>query len=358
VVISKEPVAVNDLIQRFPQLFIDSIGDLGVTFSEVAAPASATSHSAVFLATPKALAEGLLSKAKVIIIGKKSRDEAAAVRGDRTVLIASHVELAMATVINAFFLATPYTNRAQNGIHPTAVIGDRTEIAPGVRIGPNAFIGANVKISSGCYIGANAVIEDQTTIGENSVIHPLSFIGHSTRIGKRCEVHPQSVIGKEGFGYAHDEQFQHTRIPHQGCVVLEDDVHIGSCVTIDRATFGETRIQAGARLDNQIQIAHNCRIGRNSLLTSGFSVAGSTTIGANFVAGGRSVATGHVNVCDNVQIAALSGIAKDITEPGQYGGVPLVPVQQHIRIKAAMVQLPEMRKQLNRIIRKLGLDSE
>jgi UDP-3-O-[3-hydroxymyristoyl] glucosamine N-acyltransferase len=356
VVISKEPISVRELLKRHPNLLLEAIGDIDQTVTGVSSPDHATPSHAVFLATPKALAQGLNSTAGVLVVGNKFRAEAEAKRGGRTLVISSSVERAMAAVVSAHFLRTPYTNPALKNIHPSAVIGKNCEIAEGVRIGPNAFIGNNVKLAAGVYVGANSVIEDETSIGDGTVIHPLVFIGHSTEIGKNCEINPNSVVGKEGFGYAHDERFNHYRIPHQGRVVLEDDVHLGACVTIDRATFGETRIKTGCKFDNNIHVAHNCEIGRNAIITAGFLMGGSSKIGANFLTGGNTMITGHIEVCDNVQLAATTGVAKSLKEPGQYGGQPLVPLQQFIRTKAALAHLPEMRKQLMKVMKKLGLD--
>lgn len=357
-VISQNPIRAADLIKRFPNFFVECIGDENRTVTGVSAPEAARPGTMVFLATPKALEQGLQSEAALIVVNKKDRDQAETRRGEKTILVCLQVELAMATVINEFFLRTPYTNKAIQGVHPTAIIGEGAEIAPGARIGPYAVIGAGTRIGKDVFIGAHTVIEDDCSIDEGTVIHPLVYIGHSTVIGKRCEIHPHSTIGKEGFGYAHDERFNHYRIPHQGRVVIEDDVHIGAGVAIDRSTFLETRIQSGAKFDNQIHIAHNCRIGRNSLLTAGFSMAGSSQIGANFVAGGRSVVTGHVEICDNVQISGLSAVSKSITKPGQYGGHPLMPLQQHIKMKAALTHLAEMRKSLSQVLKKLGISEK
>lgn len=357
-VVVNKPVTCAELRNRFPQFFIDSIGDLQRTITRVGDPDSADPDSAIFMATPKALKKGLTTNASVWVVGPAARSSVEPLRGERTVLISTNVELAMASVINEFFLKTPYTNPAITEIHSKATIDASAQIASGVRIGPGAYIGAGVKVEAGVFIGANSVIEDETVIGEGTVIHPLVYIGHSTVIGKRCEIHPHAVIGKEGFGYAHDEKFNHYRIPHCGRVVIEDDVHIGAGMTVDRATITETRIERGAKFDNQVHLAHNTRIGRNSLLTAGFAAAGSSKVGANFVAGGKSVVTGHIEVCDNVQLAALSAVGKEITRPGQYGGVPLQPLQQFLKMKAAMVHLPEMRRQIGKILRKLGLDEE
>jgi UDP-3-O-[3-hydroxymyristoyl] glucosamine N-acyltransferase len=311
-----------------------------------------------FLATPKAIEAGLKSQAAAFVIPPKAKDAVSQQSQGRTLLISPNPEKAMALVINAFFRATPYTNATVKGQHPSAVVDPSAKISSSARIGPNAFVGAGVTIGDHAYIGANAVIEDHSSIGEATVIHPNVFIGHSTKIGQRCEVHPSSVIGKEGFGYAHDEKFNHTRIPHQGRVVLEDDVHVGACCTIDRGTFGETRIERGVIMDNLIHIAHNNRIGRNSVLTSGFTMAGSSKIGANFVTGGKTVVTGHIEVADNVQVSALSAISKSIPQAGQYGGHPLQPLQSYLKSQASIGQLPAMRKLLKKIADHLKIESD
>ena len=357
-VIAKNPITAAELLKRYPQFFLEVIGDANRAIHGVSAPEAGFPDTAVFLGTPKALRQGLESQAAILVINKKSRAEAEAKRGNRTILLSSNAELAMAWVINDLFLKTPYLNSEFKGIHPTAVISEGVEFEPDVKIGPYAVIGRNVRLGKAVFIGANTVIEEGSSIAEGSVIHPLVYIGHSTEIGRYCEIHPHSVIGKEGFGYAHDEKFNHRRVPHQGRVVIEDDVHIGGCVTIDRSTFGETRIQFGAKLDNHIHIGHNCRIGRNSLITAGFLIGGSGKVGANFVTGGNTVVTGHIEVGDNIQLSALSAVGKSMDTPGQYGGSPLLPLQQHIKMKAAMVQLPKMRKQLSLIMKKLGLKDD
>jgi UDP-3-O-[3-hydroxymyristoyl] glucosamine N-acyltransferase len=358
VVISKEPISVRELLKLYPSLWSESFGDLDRRIVGVSSPDKATTLDAVFLSNPRVVPEGLDSQAGVLVVGKKHEEDAKAKRGDRTLLIAKNVDLAMATVISGHFLRTPYTNASQTGIHSTAIVGEHCKLGPGVRIGPHAFIGSNVTLAANVYIGANAVVEDETSIGEGTVIHPLTFIGHSTSIGKSCEIHPSSVIGKEGFGYAHDERMNHFRVPHQGKVVIEDNVHVGACVAIDRGTFGETRIRAGTKLDNHIHIAHNCEVGKSAIITAGFLMAGSSKIGANFLCGGNTMVTGHIEIGDNIQLAAASGVAKDMKTPGQYGGFPLAPLQHYIKTKAALSHLPEMRKQLSKIMKILKLDDD
>ncbi len=352
------PLTCAAIIARFPLLFGETIGDLDQTITAVSSPENAKKSDMCFLATPKAFATGISSEATVLVVSSKMKEQAASQRGHRTILFAANPEKAMALVISAFFRATPYTNPATQGVHPTAFIGTGAQISKLARVGPHAYVGANVTIADHAYVGANAVVEDNSSVGEWTVIHPQAFIGHSTVIGARCEIHPSAVVAKEGFGYAHDEKFNHTRIPHQGRVVLEDDVHIGACCTIDRATFGETRIEAGVIMDNLVHIAHNNRIGRNSVLTSGFTMAGSSKIGANFVAGGKTVVTGHIEVCDNVQVSALTAVGKSISLPGSYGGHPMQPLQAFLRSQAAIKHLPYIHKMLKKIVEQLGLEDE
>ena len=351
-------ITVAQILERFPPFFSEVIGDMDVKVSGVNTPELAKSGEMSFLANSKALAAGLKSQASVFVVSSKSKDQILAAQAGRTILVSSNPEKAMALVISAFFRATPYTNASIQSTHPTATIGANAQIARSARIGPHAFIGTDVTIGENAYIGANAVVEDNCSIGALTVIHPLAFIGHSTQIGDRCEVHPNAVVGKEGFGYAHDEQFNHTRIPHQGIVVLENDVHIGACTTIDRGTFGETRISAGTIIDNLVHIAHNCKVGRNSVLVSGFTMAGSGKVGANFVTGGKTVISGHIEVADNVQLAALSAVSKSIPTSGQYGGSPIQPLQKFLKTKAALPHLPQMRKSIQRILKHLGLEDE
>lgn len=349
-------ITLQQIIARFPPFFGETHGDLSQSVTGVQQPSMAKSSDLVFLATPKALTEGLQSQARTIVVSPKAKDQAIA--SGKTVLVSPNPEKAMALVISAFFRPTPYTNPAITGVHPQAYVHETAHIAKTARVAPHAFIGAHVTIGENCYIGPSACVEDHSTIGDATVLHPNTFIGHHTEIGARCEIHPSAVIAKEGFGYAHDEKFNHTRIPHQGRVVLEDDVHIGAGTTIDRATFGETRIERGVIMDNLIHIAHNCRIGRNSVLTSGFTMAGSSRIGANFVTGGKTVVSGHLEIADNVQLSALSAVGKSIPTPGQYGGHPLQPLQPYLKTQVAITKLVEMQKTLKKVVEKLGLSAD
>jgi UDP-3-O-[3-hydroxymyristoyl] glucosamine N-acyltransferase len=322
--------------------------DEALKFRAVNAPDLADAGDLIFVSNSKHIKRALESKAKALCVHDSMRleGELFASRGpDRFVFYSPEPERAMRETIQKFFLQTPYINRDDNAlIHPTAVIHPTAEIGAGTRIGPYAIIASQAKIGAESVIASHVVIESRAEIGSGTVVHPFVYIGHDCLVGKECEIHPHSVVGKEGFGYAHDLKGQHYRIPHQGIVVLEDRVHLGSTVTIDRGTFGETRVGRGAILDNRIHIAHNVSIGAGSIITAGFNVAGSTKIGKHFVTGGNASVTGHIEICDGVQLAGVSVVRKSIDKPGAYGGNPLLPMRDFMRMNLALSKLPSLLK--------------
>ena len=236
------------------------------------------------------------------------------------------------------------------------MISESARIAKDVIVGPNAVIGSKVRIGEECIIGANTTIEADAVIGQGSHIHANVYIAHGTLIGENCEIHPMTSLGTEGYGYAHDEQFNHYRHVHYGRLVIEDDVHVGSCVAIDRGHFADSIIGRGTKIDNECHLAHNIRVGNNCLITADFTAAGTVVIGDNNVFGGSSGITDHVTVGDNMQFAARSAVYKDIDKPGgQFGGHPLQPVNEYLKAYASIAHLPRIRKNVSRIMRKLGM---
>ena len=351
-------LTAGQLTERFASVFTGLIGNDKAVVTEISSPDNATASSLLCCHNPKAIQAGLASNAPVLVLPEKARAQMGEPSAGRAYLFSKSVDMCMTTLLKELVLATPYRDPSFDGVHPSAVIHPTAKLGHNVQVGPFAVIGANVEVGDGCSIGAQTIVNAEAKIDSDTTLHPQVYIGHSVRIGRRCEVHPSSVIGKEGFGYSHDDKGMHHRIPHTGTVVLEDDVHIGACCTIDRGTFGETRIGRNVKMDNQVHIAHNCKIGEGSIIVARFVMAGSSTIGRRFVAGGNSVVSGHLRIGDDVQISACSGVAKDLLEPGQYGGLPLTALQHHIKIKAAMVQLPEMRKHVSRLMKKIFPEEE
>ena len=212
-------------------------------------------------------------------------------------------------------------------IYSSAIVSDKATI------GSNSKIGANCKILSGAVIGENV------TIGKNCTIYPNVTIYNDTIIADNCTIHAGSVIGSDGFGYAHTKDGRHIKIYHNGNVIIEDDVEIGANCTIDRAVFGSTVIKRGSKIDNLVQIGHNCIIGENSILVSQVGLSGSTELGRNVVMGGQSATAGHLKIGDFATIAARGGVSKSIEGGRVYGGFPLTLQKDWLKLQAKIFKL-------------------
>ncbi len=195
-----------------------------------------------------------------------------------------------------------------NFISDTAVIGDEPYI------GAFAYIGNNVKIGNHVKIYPNAYIGDDVEIGDNTIIFSGVKIYHETKIGKNCMINSGAIIGADGFGFVPNDEGVYSKIPQIGNVIIEDNVDIGTCTTIDRATLGSTIIREGVKLDNQIQVAHNVEIGKNTVIASQTGVAGSTKIGENCQIGGQVGFAGHLTIGNKVKIQAQSGVGKNLKD--------------------------------------------
>ncbi len=214
-----------------------------------------------------------------------------------------------------------------------AKVAESAQIAENVHIGNGAVIGENVVILSG------AVIGEEVEIGDGTLIHPNVTLYNDVKIGKKCIIQAGAVIGSDGFGYAHTKLGEHVKIYHNGNVVIEDDVEIGANTTIDRAVFGTTLIKKGAKIDNLIQIGHNCKVGEYTILVSQVGLSGSTKLGRNVVMGGQSATSGHLEIADFVTIAARGGVTKSIKERDTYSGFPLLKHKDWLKLQAKIAKL-------------------
>ena len=213
-------------------------------------------------------------------------------------------------------------------------IGKNSHISPKAEIANGAVIGNNCTILAHVYIGAQAVI------GNDTVVYPSVTIYRDCVVGNNCMIHANSVVGSDGFGFATNEKGEHKKIYQNGNVVIEDDVEIGSNVSIDRAVFGSTLIKKGTRIDNLVQIGHNCEIGEYSVLVSQVGLAGSSKLGRNVVMGGQSATAGHLEIAPFSTFAARSGITNSIKEPGKtYAGFPLMGHRQWLKLQAKLARL-------------------
>lgn len=341
-------VSCLELQQKYSPLILETIGDVSRLVSSLSSIENIQKNSFVYMLHEKWLETVEKSNATLVLIPKTLKDKIPQ-STQKVWFVSVNPELLMAKIKNDYILATPFTNQNLPLRSPTAIIPASATVDDTALIGPGVVLGENVTIGSQSYIGANSVIEANTSIGANTTIHPLVYIGHSCVIGDFCEVLPNTCIGSEGYGYAHDEKWNHYRIPHSGRVVLENDVHVGANCSIDRGSLEDTIIRQGTKIDNQCHLAHNSIVGRNGLITAQFGMAGSSSIGNNFVSGGKASVTGHISITDNVQIGGMSGVTKSITEPGQYGGFPLQKMQDYLKTKAALLKIAEMRATLKKL---------
>jgi UDP-3-O-[3-hydroxymyristoyl] glucosamine N-acyltransferase len=272
-----------------------------------------------------------------------------AVPPGRSVIRAKNPYFAFLLIVRAFFPEKPFL---APGIHPTAVLGE------GVRIGENARIGARVVIGNRCRVGngtellPGVVLGDDVTVGQNCVLHANVSLRERVVLGDRVIIHDGTVVGSDGFGFAF-EGGRYQKIPQVGTVVIEDDVEIGANTAIDRATLGETRIRRGAKLDNLIQIAHNCVVGEDTAIAAQTGLSGSTVLGRGVRVGGQAGFAGHLQVGDGAAVGAQAGVDKTVPGGIMVSGSPARPHMEELRVEAAIRQLPAWMKEIRKLINRL-----
>jgi len=244
------------------------------------------------------------------------------------------------------------TGYAPVGIMPGAVIAESAQFGNNVSVYPGCYIGENVVVGDNSMIFPNTVIYDDVQIGADCLIHAGCLIREQTQIGNRVILQPGAVIGSDGFGFAPDGG-AYFKIPQVGIVVLEDDVEIGACCTLDRAALGETRIKKGCKFDNMVHIAHNVEVGGDSVIAGQSGIAGSSRIGRHATIGGQSAISGHITLGDNITIAGKGGAAQNLAGNQVYSGTPAIPHKQWIKSSLIFGKLPEMRREMSALSKRL-----
>jgi UDP-3-O-[3-hydroxymyristoyl] glucosamine N-acyltransferase len=236
-------------------------------------------------------------------------------------------------------------------IHPTAKVGKDASIFPFAAIGEGAVLGERCCIHSGAVVGRHCRLGDEVTL------HPGAVLYEGTILGNRVIIHANAVVGADGFGYRFVDG-RHVKVPQLGHVEIGDDVEIGACTTIDRGTFQATRIGAGTKMDNLIQVGHNCQIGQHNLFVSQMGIAGSSTTGDYVVIAGQVGIVDHIHIGARAMIGAKAGVIKDVPEGLRMLGAPARPERDQKRILMSLDHLPTMRRDLQRIKQHLGLADE
>jgi len=318
------------------------VGDDEVEISGVAAIEVAQAGEITFIASPKYLPKLGETNASAVIVSKEITPS------PKPLLCVNNPYLAFAKILT-LFSQKPYQPKGIDPnawISPTARLGQEITIYPFVSIGDRCWIGDRVTLYPGVFVG------EDSSIGEESVLYPNVSIYPGTVVGKRVILHSGVVVGADGFGYVKEGK-KNVKIPQMGKVEIEDDVEIGANTTIDRATLGKTIIRRGVKIDNLVQVAHNVVIGEDSIIVAQVGIAGSTKIGSNVTLAGQVGVADHIEIGNNVMVGGQSGVGHDLAANQGYSGSPTLPHRNYLRATTVFPKLPEMRKTLIEIEKRL-----
>ncbi|MEM7563005.1 MAG: UDP-3-O-(3-hydroxymyristoyl)glucosamine N-acyltransferase [Pseudomonadota bacterium] len=293
-------------------------GDPDLELKAVSSLASAKPGDICFIQHPRYLSALDSSQCSLVI----ATPAIASQIEEKAVLISDNPQYSLAETLHQF------QNQSQSGreaeIHPSAQISDKAIIGKHVSVGALAIIEAGAEIGEGTVIGPASIVGRNARVGNHCRLHSRVTLEHSVLLGNRCELHSGVVIGSDGFGLA-EKAGKWLKIPQIGSVRIDDDVEIGANTTVDRGALDDTIIETGCKLDNQIQVAHNVRIGAHTAIAACVGIAGSADIGCYCRISGAAVVLGHLSVADHVTITAMSLVTKDIKQPGVYSsGTPLL----------------------------------
>ncbi len=318
----------------------DLSGDPSILITGVAKIEEAKPGELTFLANPKYAKHLGETRASALIV-----PDGLTGGFDRPVIRSSNPYFAFMKVVAVFHPPKPLIEK---GIHSTAEVGERTELGTDLSIGAYAVIGRHCRIGHRTVIMPGVVIGDGAVIGDDCILHANVCIREGVVLGNRVILHNGTVVGSDGFGFAPDGGKYH-KIPQVGIVVIEDDVEIGSNTSIDRATLGETRIKRGTKMDNLIQIAHNCSVGEDTVIAAQVGVSGSTSIGNNCRVGGQAGFAGHIRVGDNTTVGARAGVLRPVSGNTMVSGFPARNHRDELHVEAGVRKLPELMKEFKQL---------
>jgi len=313
------PFSLNEVCSESGATLLNA-GDGLKVVSDVASLKDATSVHLSFLENRKYHADFRVTAAKAVIIHPNEKGNAP--KG-AALLLSLNPYKSFALAAQMFHPLEQPLNPGVSDIawlHPDCSVGLGTEIEPGAKVFKGATIGEN------CFVGANTVVGSKVIVGDNCHLSSNVTVTHC-HMGRGVTIHSGARIGQAGFGFAMDRS-GHTSVPQIGMVLIGDNVRIGANTTIDRGALSNTIIGDGCMIDNLVQIAHNAQLGRNCVMAGQSGVAGSSILGDLVVIGGQSAVSGHLVLGSEITVAGKSGVTRNLTQPGIYGGIPAVPIQQ------------------------------
>jgi UDP-3-O-[3-hydroxymyristoyl] glucosamine N-acyltransferase len=318
------------------------VGNSNAEVSELSKIEEGKEGSLTFLANPKYNNYIYTTEATITIVNKTFVPESAL----KTTLIKVEDAYMSFSKLLEFY---DQAKGSKSGIEQPSVISENVKYGDNLYLGSFAYIeadvvlGNNVKIYPNCFIGKNVIIGDNVTIFAGAKVYS------DTLIGNNCVIHSGAIIGSDGFGFAPSPDGTYKKIPQIGNVIIEDDVDIGSCTTIDRATMGSTIIRKGVKLDNQIQIAHNVEIGENTVIAAQTGVAGSTKIGKNGMIGGQVGISGHLTIGNNVRIQAQAGVGRNVKDNEILQGSPAFAYNDYSKSYVHFRNLPRIVTEIEKL---------
>jgi UDP-3-O-[3-hydroxymyristoyl] glucosamine N-acyltransferase len=323
-------------------------GDAAIEIRRVAKIEDAGPGDLTFLANPKYASKLALTKASAVIM---NGDAASPHNGAAPCAIirsrSPYLTFARAAQVLSPVAVPPA------GIHPQAFVAPGAVVDPSATVGPFAVIGAGATVGARTIVHPHAVIGDGTTVGADCIIHAHVSIREHCVVGSRVILQNGAVIGSDGYGFAQRPDGSHEKIPQTAPVVIEDDVEIGANTTVDRPAMGETRIKAGTKIDNLVQIGHGVVLGKHVLLAAQVGIAGSTVVGDHVVFGGQVGVGGHLTIGDRAKAVGQSGITNSVDADQFVSGYPAIDNGEWRRSSAVFRKLPEMRKQLRALEERL-----
>lgn len=318
---------VNGVIQGNPEVEITGVSGI----------MDAKEGDITFVSSAKYLKQARDSKASCIIVKEQIPDI------KTSQLSVSNPYFAFAKAIECFYPGPSF----RAGISKMAVVSSRALLGKDIVVSPFAYLSDDVSIGDGTVILSGVFIGEKTKIGERCIIYPNVVIREGSVIGNHVIIHSGTVIGSDGFAYVF-EGGEHYKIPQIGGVIIEDDVEIGSNVSIDRATIGNTLIGKGTKIDNLVQVGHNVHIGQNSLIVAQVGVGGSTEIGDHVTIAGQAGLADHTTIESGTMIAGRAGMFGHVSK-GTYSGFPAIPHKNWLRSQSLFAKLPEMNKRLKEL---------
>ncbi|MAB47955.1 MAG: UDP-3-O-(3-hydroxymyristoyl)glucosamine N-acyltransferase [Flavobacteriaceae bacterium] len=322
------------------------VGDPNIEVSKLAKIEEGTKGSLTFLANPKYKSYIYTTKSSITIVNSDFEPE-------ETI---STTLIKVEDAYGAFTKLLEYYNQIKlnkSGIEQPSFVSDSAKIGEDIYIGAFTYIGDNVKLGNNVKIFPNSYIGDNVTVGDNTIVFSGGKIYSDCIIGNNCVINSGAIIGADGFGFAPNEKGEYSKVPQIGNVILEDFVDVGAGTTIDRATLGSTVIRRGVKLDNQIQIAHNVEIGKNTVIAAQTGIAGSTKIGENCQIGGQVGIVGHISIGNNVKIQAQSGIGRHVKDNEVLQGSPALTYGDYNKSYVYFKNLPKIVKSINEIEKKV-----